>query len=50
MAVTCGDVPRVFCSVLIPPVGVYFQSGCDKDLVINILLTVLGCVLAVGRV
>lgn len=44
MAVTCGDIPRVICSVLIPPVGVYFQVGCTKDLAINVLLTVLGCV------
>lgn len=44
MAVTCGDIPRVICSVLIPPVGVYFQVGCTKDLAINVLLTVLGYV------
>uniref|UniRef100_K3WXQ7 Protein Ric1 n=1 Tax=Globisporangium ultimum (strain ATCC 200006 / CBS 805.95 / DAOM BR144) TaxID=431595 RepID=K3WXQ7_GLOUD len=44
MAVTCGDIPRVICSVLIPPVGVYFQVGCNKDLAINVLLTILGYV------
>ncbi|KAJ0405247.1 hypothetical protein P43SY_006932 [Pythium insidiosum] len=41
MAVTCGDIPRLICSVIIPPVGVYFQVGCTKDLTINILLTLL---------
>lgn len=42
MAVTCGDIPRLICSVIIPPVGVFFQVGCTKDLAINILLTLLG--------
>lgn len=45
MAVTCGDIPRLICSVIIPPIGVYFQVGCTKDLAINVLLTLLGCVL-----
>jgi uncharacterized membrane protein YqaE (UPF0057 family) len=52
MAVTCGDIPRLICSVIIPPVGVFFQVGCTKDLGINILLTLLGCVspaLVAGR-
>lgn len=44
MAVTCGDIPRLICSVIIPPIGVYFQVGCNKDLAINVLLTLLGCV------
>lgn len=42
MAVTCGDIPRLICSVIIPPVGVFFQVGCTKDLAINVLLTLLG--------
>jgi len=44
MAVTCGDIPRLICSVIIPPVGVFFQVGCTKDLGINILLTLPECV------
>lgn len=44
MALTCGDIPRLICSVLLPPVGVFFQVGCNRDLAINILLTLLGCV------
>ena len=42
MPITCGDIPRLICSVIIPPVGVFFQVGCTKDLAINCLLTVLG--------
>uniref|UniRef100_K3WXQ4 Protein Ric1 n=1 Tax=Globisporangium ultimum (strain ATCC 200006 / CBS 805.95 / DAOM BR144) TaxID=431595 RepID=K3WXQ4_GLOUD len=42
MAITCGDVPRLICSVIIPPLGVYFQVGCTRDLAINVLLTLLG--------
>lgn len=44
MALTCGDIPRLICSILLPPLGVFFQEGCTKDLAINILLTLLGCV------
>lgn len=42
MPITCGDIPRLICSVIIPPVGVFFQVGCTKDLAINVLLTLLG--------
>ena len=42
MAITCGDIPRLICSVIIPPVGVFFQVGCTKDLAINCQLTLLG--------
>lgn len=44
MALTCGDIPRLLCSILLPPLGVFFQVGCNRDLAINILLTLLGCV------
>lgn len=42
MAITWGDIPRLFCSILLPPLGVFFQVGCTSDLAINILLTLLG--------
>jgi uncharacterized membrane protein YqaE (UPF0057 family) len=45
MALTCGDIPRLICSILLPPLGVFFQVGCNKDFAINCLLTLLGCVL-----
>ncbi|RLN37772.1 hypothetical protein BBJ28_00007551 [Nothophytophthora sp. Chile5] len=42
MAITCGDIPRLICSILLPPLGVFFQVGCNKDFAINCLLTLLG--------
>nr|CCA16603.1 AlNc14C23G2360 [Albugo laibachii Nc14] len=42
MAITFGDVPRLICAILLPPLGVFFQVGCTRDLAINILLTILG--------
>ncbi|TYZ58163.1 hypothetical protein PybrP1_003954 [[Pythium] brassicae (nom. inval.)] len=42
MAITWGDIPRLLCSILLPPLGVFFQVGCTSDLAINILLTLLG--------
>jgi uncharacterized membrane protein YqaE (UPF0057 family) len=35
---------RIVCAVLLPPLGVFLQVGCSKDLAINALLTILGCV------
>ncbi|DAZ95681.1 TPA: hypothetical protein N0F65_002991 [Lagenidium giganteum] len=48
MALTCGDIPRLICSIILPPLGVFFQDGCTKDLAINILLTLLGFVAALS--
>jgi len=42
MAVTCSDVCKFILAILLPPVGVFMERGCNKDLAINILLTVLG--------
>ncbi|EEY65280.1 uncharacterized protein PITG_16923 [Phytophthora infestans T30-4] len=42
MAITWGDCPRLLCSILLPPLGVFFQVGCNKDFAINCLLTLLG--------
>ncbi|KAF1782710.1 Proteolipid membrane potential modulator [Phytophthora cactorum] len=36
---------RLICAVLLPPLGVFLQTGCNKDLAINGLLTLFGCVL-----
>lgn len=30
-------------AVLLPPLGVFFETGCNKDFAINVLLTLLGC-------
>jgi hypothetical protein len=29
-------------AVVLPPLGVFLERGCDSDLLINILLTILG--------
>lgn len=39
---TCSDVCKFILAILLPPVGVFMERGCNKDLAINILLTVLG--------
>ncbi|KAG6614199.1 Protein Ric1 [Phytophthora cinnamomi] len=35
---------RLICAVLLPPLGVFLQTGCNKDLAINALLTLFGYV------
>lgn len=32
------------CAVLIPPISVCLRRGCGCDVLINIALTVLGCI------
>jgi len=40
--VTFDDVFKIILAILFPPLGVFFEVGCNQDLVINILLTILG--------
>ncbi|RLN37770.1 hypothetical protein BBJ28_00007553 [Nothophytophthora sp. Chile5] len=35
-------IARTVCAVLLPPLGVFLQTGCGKDLAINVLLTLFG--------
>jgi uncharacterized membrane protein YqaE (UPF0057 family) len=42
MATSTGDIIRVILSVIIPPVGVFFQEGLGLQFWINLLLTLLG--------
>ena len=43
MAITVGDICKIVLAVLLPPLGVFAEKErCDKDVLINILLTVLG--------
>ena len=43
MAVTVGDICKIVLAVILPPLGVFAEKErCDKDVLINILLTVLG--------
>ncbi len=37
-----GDLIRILCAILLPPLGVFLQVGLGKDFWINILLTLLG--------
>ena len=43
MAITVGDICKIILAVLLPPLGVFAEKErCDKDVLINILLTILG--------
>lgn len=41
MALTCSDICKFIAAVFLPPLGVWLETGCGKDLAINILLTLL---------
>ncbi|KAG8895704.1 hypothetical protein FRC00_006423 [Tulasnella sp. 408] len=42
MLVTGGDICLILVTILLPPLAVFFMTGCSADLCINILLTILG--------
>ncbi|KAI3650626.1 hypothetical protein MP228_004107 [Amoeboaphelidium protococcarum] len=42
MPFTCLDLLRIVAAVILPPLGVFLQVGCNQDVLINILLTLLG--------
>uniref|UniRef100_A0A1I7XG58 Hydrophobic protein LTI6B n=1 Tax=Heterorhabditis bacteriophora TaxID=37862 RepID=A0A1I7XG58_HETBA len=42
MPITCTDIPKFLCALLIPPIGVWMEKGCGNHLIICILLTILG--------
>ncbi|ORZ19205.1 plasma membrane proteolipid 3 [Lobosporangium transversale] len=42
MALTAGDICKFIFAVVLPPLGVFMEKGCDSDLLINIVLTILG--------
>jgi uncharacterized membrane protein YqaE (UPF0057 family) len=37
-----SDIIKIIFAVLIPPLGVFLERGCNADFLINILLTILG--------
>jgi uncharacterized membrane protein YqaE (UPF0057 family) len=39
---TVGDIFRVILSVIIPPIGVFLETGISKQFFLNIILTLLG--------
>jgi len=41
-SMSTADLIRVIFSVIIPPLGVFFQEGFGKHFWLNILLTILG--------
>jgi uncharacterized membrane protein YqaE (UPF0057 family) len=43
-SIDMADLLRVVFSVIIPPLGVFFQEGLGKHFWINLLLTLLGYV------
>lgn len=43
MAITCSDIFKFIAAIILPPLGVFLEKEtCDKDFLINILLTLLG--------
>ncbi|OCF30584.1 plasma membrane proteolipid 3 [Kwoniella heveanensis BCC8398] len=42
MAFTCSDIIKIVLAIILPPLGVFLERGCNADLLINILLTILG--------
>ncbi|KAJ3158096.1 plasma membrane proteolipid Pmp3 [Geranomyces michiganensis] len=42
MALTCTDIFKFVAAVILPPLGVFMEVGCNSTLLINILLTILG--------
>lgn len=50
MAVTVGDICKIILAVILPPLGVFAEKErCDKDVLINILLTILGYIPGRGQ-
>ncbi|CAK5080703.1 unnamed protein product [Meloidogyne enterolobii] len=42
MPLTCSDCPKLCCSLIIPPIGVWIEKGCSVHLLANIILTLCG--------
>ncbi|RPA85308.1 putative cation transport-related protein [Ascobolus immersus RN42] len=42
MAFTFSDVFKIILAIILPPLGVFLETGCNSDLCINIILTCLG--------
>lgn len=42
MALTFSDIFKFIGAIILPPLGVFMERGCNQDLCINILLTILG--------
>ncbi|OAA33423.1 putative protein family UPF0057 [Moelleriella libera RCEF 2490] len=42
MPLTGSDVCKLIFAILLPPLGVFLETGCGADLLINIVLTIFG--------
>ncbi|KAK9468139.1 hypothetical protein V1512DRAFT_246008 [Lipomyces arxii] len=42
MAFTPSDIIKLILAFILPPLGVFLETGCGSDLLINIVLTILG--------
>ncbi|EXJ77198.1 plasma membrane proteolipid 3 [Capronia epimyces CBS 606.96] len=37
-----SDICKIILAIILPPLGVFLERGCNADFFINILLTILG--------
>ena len=37
-----SDIIKIIFAIILPPLGVFLERGCNADFLINILLTILG--------
>ncbi|AEO56066.1 hypothetical protein MYCTH_2314489 [Thermothelomyces thermophilus ATCC 42464] len=42
MPLTASDICKIIFAIILPPLGVFLERGCNADFFINILLTILG--------
>ncbi|ETI20570.1 plasma membrane proteolipid 3 [Cladophialophora carrionii CBS 160.54] len=42
MPFTASDICKIILAIVLPPLGVFLERGCNADFFINILLTILG--------
>ncbi|KAK9381709.1 uncharacterized protein V2V93DRAFT_367646 [Kockiozyma suomiensis] len=42
MAFTASDIIKIILAFILPPLGVFLETGCNSDLLINVVLTCLG--------
>jgi len=42
MPFTASDICKIILAIILPPLGVFLETGCSGDLLLNIILTCLG--------
>ncbi|KAK9459116.1 uncharacterized protein V1516DRAFT_555596 [Lipomyces oligophaga] len=42
MAFTGSDIIKLILAFILPPLGVFLEVGCNGDLLLNVILTILG--------